>query len=331
MQINQNQRDGTAEIGNKWVGILKMNPEYLQQFRNENLRKLLLREENIPRLEEVLNDHSENFLLLKRAIGTKKEADSTRKVEKGELREVFSEVCRDVNAFLETNTNMPQCRYGDLLNPKGEKITVIALLIAAGFFLYEARSLGLKEGIPALVTSQYYLYLADKIFWMSSNPHYNRFSKKVTIPKRHYSLRTSFIPVAAHEYAHHVQREAEIKPSFSSPRMFRIFHEGHAYGVERYIAEVYKQKENNPFFEFLISNRTIGELKNVYLWSCRFHKREPKQDLLRAISSEDAYYLRRRYPNTHAMGNALFSIYEAEQGNRIYREMIHGRFKFPET
>ncbi len=147
----------------------------------------------------------------------------------------------------------------------------------------------------------------------------------------HTLLRAELIPIAGHEYAHHVHfcQGLEYVPR-------EIFMEGHARGVQKHIAESYSQKEGNEAFLYDISEKTIHELANAYGWLCKRLNKIPKDSLLKMDVYSDILEMFRggtfgdREPSNHALGNAFCSIYESLHGKDIYKQMVHGEFKFTE-
>jgi len=141
------------------------------------------------------------------------------------------------------------------------------------------------------------------------------------------------VPCLAHECAHYVQYQV-----FSFPIMFKrddpydYFKEGHARGVQRFIAQEYKEKEDNEAFLYTIRSKSVGELKSSYLWVCKHLEKPPRNSLLRVKTSRDVVEVDEKTlwgrPTAHSIGNTLFHLYEKEQGNQIFKMMIQGTFKF---
>jgi len=136
----------------------------------------------------------------------------------------------------------------------------------------------------------------------------------------------NLIPVIAHEYTHHIQFKKDFVAKEDS-----MFMEGHARGVQRYIAKTYREKEDNDAFLYDILNWDVGEIKSAYIWACKKIKNPIRKSLLRIGTSRDIdekiCRITERNPTEHALGNAFFSIYENDFGDQIYKEMIHGNFK----
>ena len=149
--------------------------------------------------------------------------------------------------------------------------------------------------------------------WAYSSKNYCGLIELVEAP------RSSFIPVTAHEYAHHLQ---QIKRLLF--RQYFTFLEGHARGVERTIAEQYREKEDNEAFLWDISNKTVEELKLAYQWACASLGEKPKKSLGKTRTQYGGFFTKQ---DPHTLGNALFRLYEAIHGKDIYRQAIHGEFQ----
>lgn len=127
------------------------------------------------------------------------------------------------------------------------------------------------------------------------------------------------VPYAAHEYTHHV---CEMKHYPKGG----IFCEGYAIMVERDISEQYREKTEDYRFIYEITQRTVGELKAIYLWSCRKNNMGMNTSLLCTESDSDQTEKDNMKacgrPTEHAIGNAFFLIKSLKRGNSFYKELV---------
>lgn len=304
-----------------------MNANYLSQIENAPMKRRLLRVENLPIMEDLLARESQRLERLKKL---KKEGKLNLgdKVSSGELRELFPQICREVDDFLGIqNGEVPKFGYYSLFRP-GLKTTPV-------LFLYTLSASQIAEDLTALVMGininpQNFLMDASlfayavSLHLMAKSPSYNHFSKFVTLER---TVRTYLIPAAAHEYTHDVQQRNGILRKECS-----IFNEGQARGIERQLAEMYRDGEDNEAFLYGVLDRDICEIKSVYRWVCKKLGKQPRESILKTKSSRDGDESFRRFimrkPTSHAIGNSLFSIYEASNGKGIYNQMIQGKFQF---
>ncbi len=308
-----------------YVSILRGS--LYSQISNTNLERLLLREENIVVLEDLLNTEAQRLERLQKC----KENDKLNlgeRVSPDELTELFPRICTEVDDFLGIQEcDMPTCGYFNLLKD-GKSILA----------LYTLSSLEVAGAVTSLVINQnlapiHSIYvgmgvmqfvMATFLYSMNKSASYTLSSNTITLER---TPRTVLIPTAAHEYTHHLQGREGIKEW-----KYIIFMEGHARGVQKHVSEDYMRREDNEAFLYNVLDYTVGEFKSVYSWMCKKFGQQQKNSLLKTKTSRDLdeslCRLIFKKPTFHAIGNALFSIYQAQQGNHIYRDMIHGRFQF---
>ena len=146
-----------------------------------------------------------------------------------------------------------------------------------------------------------------KIVYYRRGFFYDNDEKLITVaPLR----RTSLIPGIAHEYAHYIHYRKGL-----GDLCYDLFAEGHARGVERHIAEEYKEKEDNEAFLYDILEETACELKYAYIWVCKELDKKPKKSLLKVGDKGKIF--------EHDLGNAFFSIYETLYGKDVYKETLN--------
>jgi hypothetical protein len=126
---------------------------------------------------------------------------------------------------------------------------------------------------------------------------------------------------AIHEYTHFLQYVSTTSQwlYYSKP-----LGEGHARGVTRNIMK--SLWDGGPAWMHEIHDKDVGELKSVYRWASAYHKWPMSETLLSAVSTrdkEEGYHLDTDgLPTKHAIGNAIFRLYEQEAGLGIYADMM---------
>lgn len=125
--------------------------------------------------------------------------------------------------------------------------------------------------------------------------------------------REQILPIMGHEYVHHIQSEKGCPMFKTDEQQFdRMAHlEGHALGVQRYIAEKYRNEEDNSAFLYSTLDITVGRMKMLYTWLCKKLGETP-----RAGFQEDGLL-----PglDAHALGLAHFLRQEISEGSQVYR------------
>ncbi len=302
-----------------------MNREYLSQITNSNLTKLLLKDENIPVLKDVLNSRIHEFRHLEK-LNEAGKLDLGNYVKPGELEDLLLHVKKNVDEFLGvSNIKPPKIKYHNLLSY--QSMMSLSGYAASGYFVVSAVASNGSElerlcaglmGTVILGASS----IMHLIYCMDSC--YNKITKTIDVKKNN---KASLVTTIAHEYSHHVQRGK--LPPFSSK--YEIFREGHAIGVERYIAEMYSERGNNPAFLYEASKRRLYQMTQAYFWMCTRLGKSVNANLVKKAESLREKISPResgRKPNPHAFGTALFSIYEQKHSKGIYKDMLHCNFEF---
>jgi len=268
-----------------------MDEDYLKQFNNENIEQILLNIENISLLEELLYAESQELLHLQQ-IKDKLNFGPTLKKE--DLKILLPEIKEKVDSFLDVSCDIPAIGYFSLINISFEPRPT-------GRFVYSNKA----------YHHYAYLYKFGKILQKRDNP------------------RAIIIPSIGHEYTHSIQYQ---KNKNILSQAYWCFREGHSRGVQRFISKQYRNIEHNDAFLYINLNYTVGEMKSSYLWISNSLGFKPQGDLLRVqtLRDEDEKCEKNEFgkPTPQAIGNTLFYLYEHLRGNMIYRDMLHGDFKF---
>ncbi len=275
-----------------------------EDFQIENLRERLLDKNNLPILEDLLNKEIQRRNWLKE-LKSKGALDFGPKYSRKELPVVLAQVKADVDKFLGTShVDMPRSDYFTFFSIHG--------LPPGGFLVGAGNAFSNQETITVGVELLIYAFLtAGCMYILFSEPRYNQLSKKITLRRQ---KRSDIIPVFAHEYSHYLQQRY-VFPGLVSDHATK---EGHSRGVERFIADLYKDRTGNLAFVYGSNKRHVGDLGEMYKWLCRKHGLQPKIKIrkLGLFASE------------HAIGTTAFYIQEALQGDKIFRQILDGTFKF---
>lgn len=134
--------------------------------------------------------------------------------------------------------------------------------------------------------------------------------------------RTELVGTIAHEYVHYILEKRREQQGIKKPGFFDspfsgsslnpyLLDEGLAEGISRMISSRYQQLENNEAFQYGRIARDVDDLEEVCQWL-----------------SGKKYGLARGKLSNHALGNALFLLYERLKGPKIYREVLEGKNPF---
>ncbi len=297
-----------------------MSKDYLNQFTNKNLEKLVAGKTSI--LDSIINIYSDMYIhsdlhkmyseLVESPYIKNKSSATNPILNKSELEDTFVEVKKEVDSFLGiSNITTPSFGYFGLFNRISlANISITGLYTNSANFLYGLHGLisdfrlAYEYGVIQNISSGNALlvlwggisfYLGHRLHSSLSHGSYNSLEKLINLPK---DRRTIIIPIMAHEYAHHVLREC-----LGLKCGHKIFSEGFAKGVAKYIAGLYGEREENVAF--------IDEILVDTLYSCIKYK-----SLQNKKNKQDA----------HTVGRILFQIWEFEKGKSIYNDIIHKRF-----
>jgi len=305
-----------------------MDEKYLSQIENEYMKERILRKENISAIEYILNRDSQQFERLKQ-VKVKNKLDFGKKIKNKELSAFSLEICSEVDYFLGISSEeIPKIEYFKLfrlnffnfilLSSYGESSLMIANSLTS---LLINKNL---QGLILLAIGSGSFIATNLLHNSKKQSRYYPESEKINLKK---IKRNVLIPTLGHEYVHHIQNINGLRGE-----NYSIFEEGHSRGVEKHLAKVYKEKEDNEAFIFNSLDKLVGESKSVYIWMCEKFNKSVNKNLLKSKSSRDycekVFRRFKKIPTPHAIGNSLFSIYEENSGEEIYKNMIHGNFNF---
>lgn len=311
----------------------------MNQFKNENLGRLLLDKENILPLEELLHSESEKLRKLQK-LEHEGRLDFGRELASKEFYDLIPQVKGDVDEFLGVEgSGNPIVSYSSYDATLRDYISsflsafsnrVYCKGLVKGLQKNDSGILrtGLAIGlaVPAYITRFGLLGLC-----LSTGTNINGYSPIIECINIIRENKQSLIQSIGHEYSHYLQ-DVFLSERCILKEKYNVFIEGHARGVQRYLADLYREREDNEVFLYECSDWVVGELKSAYKWICQMSGKSPKSNLVATESSIDKteiyHCLIKKIPTIHALGNTLFSLYEAKRGNRIYRDMLQGDFTF---
>lgn len=298
---------------------MAITEEYKLKLKNSNLIQLLLDKDNISPLESILDSESQYLKTLQKLNGNDM-LDFGPKLDEEKLKAVFIDVKGEVDNFLgASDINQPSCEYYSILKPNlGSMSTLLlyglgAFYMVEGFFSFPYSPIDTFLGL-ILLQQAFFIHTIEK-----TTSRYDPLTKSITMSPLH-KYRADVIPVVGHEYAHHVQRKRLSLPVFPKRSYFE---EGHARGVQRFIANRYRDKENNEAFMYNYLDLSVAELKATYKWMCKKLEVGPSKSLLKVETEA-----RHKKQSGHSIGNTLFLLYETRLGNGVYKDLIDGSFEF---
>ncbi len=302
---------------------------YLLQIENSSLKKRLLNKEHIPAIEKILERDAKELQRL-RNLSEKGKLSFGGKVSPAELQELFPGVCRQVDSFIGIpSKGTPKVGYYSVFKPGW--LTTPLWVCYLGFGYHTASHLvdffadGSRDQIHvlwALSNASFFMATAEWHLRFMPKSYYNSTSGKITLER---TSRTCLLPTAAHEYAHHVLDREGLAVG-----RYTMFQEGYAMGIERHLAREYCKREDNEAFKYHNLELDVLHLSLAYAWMCRKLGREPRKSISVNKTSLEKFITNAwgRFPPPHAVGNALFLVYEACGKKEIYRRMLRGEFKF---
>jgi hypothetical protein len=300
----------------------------MPEFTNKNLESLLLKEENFKALENQLIQTC--FTVSKLTCQEDdRMLDIGEKLSDEKLKEVFPAIKKEADEFLEVkDIPTPSFGYSNFFKKGGKtNYSLITVSCCAAFnvlefgtqLLFPTQSIITAPLPVSLLGVGMGSALAFGVYRMQhNNNHYNHFDKAISLLREE---RTIMIPTIGHEYAHFVQDCSGW--NMLKLRLMRgpysILNEGHAQGVEKYVAMRYSEKEDNPSFVYQEHFKNFVSLARVYNWACEELDKQSHVEI-GGIKIDRA--------SVHSKGLALFLIYEAKHGPEIYADALKGKFAF---
>lgn len=306
----------------------------MTRFEDRRICEQVLKELNISSLEGLLAEELERKHSLK--IRKHKDNKSQEILEK-ELSKLAKEVVVEVHQFLGvTKYPEPIIKYHPFLDRvlgdttsdiiiRGVVYSLSLTQTAIGLITGDLSQVilgfaaGLMVGIPSII--------------LTSPPgYYDVRHKKIYIACED-TRRTRIVNTIAHEYTHYLQHQTQ--PNFYNRNArCNIVLEGHAFGVQRYIAERYAEREGNSGFLVDDMEQSIASLQKIYRWICDVKDYKTQKELLPKNSETNIFEIISKTvlgrPCAHSIGSILFLVLEREHGKTIYRDFVQGKYDFLE-
>lgn len=300
----------------------------------------LLKPGLVPLLEDLLDSNSSSLRELQN-LKERNMLDFGRKVSSRNIEAIFSEVKKEVDSFLDVKniTNPSLVSYSFFPKHAGLFWLYLAnacVLTAAGLsFLYPPSLFqyfyaGLTTAL-SLSLAAYTVYSHSSI--INDHNYYKHGIREIQLRRVE---RVKFINTLMHEYTHHVQNVKKL--DFSAPLPVSIFSadtnleysiriEGHARGVTRWLANTYREREDNSAFLYMPLNYTVGELKSVYAWMCSQLGLAGRSCLLSTKTEIDKIeynsWVELGRPTPHAFGSAVFLMLETKYSSNLYKNIAN--------
>ncbi len=268
-------------------------------------------EKDICLLDLVIDKESEYLDILEEK---KEKLDFGPKIKPQELPGLLSEVKTEVDKFLGiTETRSCNIGYASLSNWEIQKDMSLTSLIALPAFSLVSSSViqiinpSISRGNLIIMAGTATLGLTLSMLRFEYNlikhnsPCYEPSKKRIFLKE---CPRATLIPTIAHEYMHHVESSIIDEEDH---KKFGALSEGLATGVERHIAQLYRDRENNEAFLYsTMINTEFGMIEsNDYLIK-KYRSKLPKKAKL----------------DNHHLGPAYFMLEEAKKGKGIYAEIM---------
>jgi hypothetical protein len=324
-----------------------------KKISDQTIEALLLNRENLDMLEDILARDEPRIL-----TGCDPEGfsnDGGRFLKNGVVNLILPEIQSKVCEFLGVSENkMPKWRYLSPLeaywNKSGMLIEEIGL-ISLGSVMIANGIYTIGHGIVDQIYPDVLGDIINPILWSISgsiniwlgakNLRYAKNKSRMGVSSIYKSKKdvirmlklpeSGLIQDLAHEYAHHLQYATlELRGHKRKPAEFI---EGHARGVQRFIARDYTISRRDISFWERYKNQTFGELSGAFAWMCERLGEVKRTELLLEKNKQvflGLDYLDEKTGNTtkHAIGNTFFYLAEKKHGKAIYSDAIHGNFEF---
>lgn len=126
------------------------------------------------------------------------------------------------------------------------------------------------------------------------------------------SAKAAEVITFAHEYSHHITH-CTLHPV--PPHHFRLMDEGISLGLERVAADVFSERYHARGFQHFALKPIIESLEFANNWLKSTRRNLPEHNLLTRGECYD-------------LGSTTLALLEAERGTDIYRQILHGEFRW---
>jgi len=262
-----------------------MDPNYIDQIKDDRLESLLVRPENVEAVEELLHEKKQELAGLK-ALRREKKLKFGKKIKEENLPYLLAEVKTEVDNFLDiTGISQPGCVFSDeqkmielcfgILNVglNGFGIAIYSSMVYNSVLAPVVAGATLTAAVLRInkTSREVSQRVVGSVY--SSGGNEEESISCYYMDNREHKLRSTL----AHEYAHHVQNV--VMGEVFNYR--KIFIEGHARGVARHIRRIYSERNDDPSHLYPdLQGYDVGELSDVYLWLCRKFDQTPNRKLV---------------------------------------------------
>ena len=280
-----------------------------KQFKNKNIRSMFDRIKSPDVLIEMINKNMSDDVSGKTNDNPSLEL---KKLLSSKPKDLIKIVKNDVDSFLNiSGVSTPQIYKSSRLSSILESSVLCGITTMAieGSFSLLSNVTGanffdsLNSYMPSwLEVSTFGAFIGSTVLYEPDNSHYNNLFRLIMFGGKKYNGPTTI----AHEYTHHVQSSKGLH----TLRKYISLQEGHAVCVERIIGKSYSEKYTFPKLRQLSDELYTGHLNNAIL----------------ALTTRDTKNI-----SPYALGTAIFSIYEYEFGQNIYKDVLKDDFEWPKS
>jgi len=326
-----------------------INQETLEQIEDCKLKSEVLKKENIPILEEILNKEIEEYKKLKR-LNEEGKLNFGKKLKNKELQKTFVDIKKEVDEFLQVqNIESPEIGYYNIFQFRKTNLKYAGVYAALASILTPAAYYAITNFNPiAIFGTIAGTMIAKGIIEYHKEEYnistYSPLEETIDLSKKD-ANKTNNIVISAHEYTHHILSKKGILQATVNTygTSYESFSEGISRGVERHISKVWSEKEDNPSYRYNALNRGLYELKKTYEWTC--HKLGVKRNkaLLKTKTTTDedvdkavnvlikenmaietiiTRLRKTKEAGSYDIGNTYFTIQEAKYGAEIYAQAV---------
>ena len=316
---------------------------YRQQLTNSHFKKILLTPTALRYLESLLEEEVRKLEHLRKLASAGRFNFGVPMVF-ADACLVFPQIKKEVDAFLElSGVSAPAVvpyRVWDVRTSYpilGLTASGIGLFGASGWLWYRhggtwavfvlalaGMALGYKTFDAGL---SFHNHLAGNFF-------YSPLTRALSVPDgAGYEIKTvQMSGILAHEYAHYIQNLSGLTGMFSGDLKF--FKEGFACGIQRYIASLYREKENNEAFVYHVSEILVSQMQEMSRWIRRAlgmpGRKRDEQHKAKSQKRRALYGVKSLLGSMsdYAIGSVVFFLLESKYGLGVYKDILHGKFNW---
>jgi hypothetical protein len=288
-----------------------------------NLKKYLLRPENLTPLEDSLDFYGQKWSVFKKKEDS---LDFGRVLRSQEKAELFDDVIKRVDRLTGVS---------DISRPKLDEFSkrgLASIMAKSGAIPAAILALNAIDGFGRQdLEHVFYTALVaipiGALFYLRLHATDNYVGSYRTVNVN--NLKPTSASTLAHEYTHHLQHELTsfMSDSRSHRVEFSSLIEGHAMAVGQAIGSDYANEFDNSAYEYKDTELTATLLMDAYLRVCRSRKIDPRESLLfKELKTNYSEWNTDMYP--YVLGRAAFCGAESRSGDRIFCDPLKGDLSF---